>query len=330
MRLLSSAPYDACGKIKALCESLPMNKKIRLILILILAALLILAVSRYIGTLHIDILNPKGLIAQKEYNLLVFTTLLGFVVVIPVFIIAIFIAWRYRESNNATYTPNVSENRLAETIWWTIPIVLMVILSVVTWTSTHELDPHKPLVSNTKPIKVQVIALDWKWLFIYPEQNIATVNLVQFPNNTPVNFEITADAPMNSFWIPQLGGQIYAMAGMTTKLHLNATENGDYKGASANISGEGFSGMKFTARATSRADFETWVANVKKVPHHLTTAEYTHLATPSKNSAVAFYATTADGLYDTILMKYMMPHTPESDTHTHEISDMNHTHTETP
>lgn len=302
-----------------------MNKRIKIIIIMLLAAAFITIATWFISTLHIDILNPKGLIAVKEYNLLVFTTLLGFIVVIPVFVIAIVIAWRYREGNTkATYTPNVSGNRLAETIWWAIPIILITILSVVTWISTHDLDPHKPLTSNVKPITVKVVALDWKWLFIYPEQNIATVNLVQFPANTPVNFEITADAPMNSFWIPQLGGQIYAMAGMTTKLHLNATENGDYKGVSANISGEGFSGMKFTARATSKDDFDAWVATIKESPTDLTTAEYATLAAPSKNNPVSFYASSTEGLYDTILMKYMMPEAPKTDTDTHKMNEMEH------
>jgi cytochrome o ubiquinol oxidase subunit 2 len=281
----------------------------------------------YISTLHIDMLNPKGLVALKEYNLLVFTTVLGMVIVIPVFVIAIVIAWRYRESNTkATYTPNISGNRLAETIWWGIPIILITILSVVTWFSTHDLDPHKPLVSNVKPVTVQVVALDWKWLFIYPEQNIATVNLVQFPVNTPVNFEITADAPMNSFWIPKLGGQIYAMAGMTTKLHLNATEIGDYKGSSANISGEGFSGMKFIARASTESDFNNWVASVKKSPLDLTLAEYTKLSAPSKNNPETMYRTSANDLYDTIVMKYMMPKTTTDEPDANDMSDMNMEH----
>ena len=302
-----------------------MNKRNTIILSTIFAVVFVAIAIWYISSLHIEILNPKGLIAQKEYDLLVFTTLLGLLVVVPVFVMAIAIAWRYREGNTkAKYTPNKNTNRLAETIWWSIPIILITILSVVTWNSTHDLDPHKPLVSDAKPITVQVIALDWKWLFIYPEQDIATVNLVQFPVNTPINFEITADAPMNSFWIPQLGGQIYAMSGMTTKLHLNATENGDYKGSSANISGEGFSGMKFIARATSSADFNTWVSTVKKSKNNLSMTEYQSLAKQSKNNPEAFYASSADGLYDTILMKYMMPETNTSDHETPTMSDMEH------
>ncbi|MDB5186830.1 MAG: Ubiquinol oxidase subunit 2 [Candidatus Saccharibacteria bacterium] len=310
-------------------RKLKMNTKVRLLLIALLAATLISVTCWYISTLHIDILNPKGLIAEKEYNLLVFTTLLGFVIVIPVFILAITIAWRYREGNTkAKYTPNVSGNRIAETIWWGIPILLIAILSVVTWTSTYDLDPHKPLASDVKPITIQVVALDWKWLFIYPEQKIASVNLVQIPVDTPINFVITADAPMNSFWIPQLGGQIYAMAGMTTKLHLNATEKGDYKGSSANISGEGFSGMKFIARASSKEEFNAWVNVVKASPEHLTNAEYTALAKPSKDAPVTYYSATADDLYDTILMQYMMPHESSTEQNVSRDAHTDHSHTE--
>lgn len=309
-------------------RNLKMNSKVRFLLIVLLAVTFISVASWYISTLHIDILNPKGLIAEKEYDLLVFTTLLGFVIVIPVFILAIAIAWRYREGNTkAKYTPNVSGNRIAETIWWGIPILLIAILSVVTWTSTHDLDPHKPLASNVKPVTIQVVALDWKWLFIYPEQKIASVNFVQIPIDTPINFVITADAPMNSFWIPQLGGQIYAMAGMTTKLHLNATEVGDYKGSSANISGEGFSGMKFIARASSQEEFNSWVNVVKSSPEHLTDAGYAALAQPSIDTPVTYYAAAADSLYDTILMKYMMPHassTEQEEPHD-TLTDDSHT-----
>jgi cytochrome o ubiquinol oxidase subunit 2 len=305
-----------------------MNKNIRPVLYLLLVGIFITVAAWYIKSLDIDILNPKGLIATKEYNLLVFTTVLGFVIVIPVFVLAIAIAWRYREGNtNVRYAPNADGNRVAEILWWGIPIAMIAILSVVTWISTHELDPHKPLASDVKPITVQVVALDWKWLFIYPEENIASVNLVQFPIGTPVNFKITADAPMNSFWIPQLGGQIYAMAGMTTQLHLMADEKGDYKGSSANISGKGFAGMKFIARASSHADYESWIQSVRKSQKTLTTAEYAVLAKPTSNQPVSYYASADEGLYDTIVMKYMMPNTETAtkDTdQTHDMSTMDH------
>jgi cytochrome o ubiquinol oxidase subunit 2 len=287
---------------------LRLNTPVKVTLFCLLIITLVSVIVWYVSSLHIAVLNPKGIIALKERNLLAFTTILGFIVVIPVFIMAIAIAWRYREGNTkAAYTPNWSTNRLAESIWWGIPIVIILILSVVTWTSTHELDPQKALASDIKPLTIKVVALDWKWLFIYPEQNIATVNYIQFPAHTPITFDITADAPMNSFWIPQLGGQIYAMPGMTTHLHLDATENGDYQGSSANISGSGFATMKFTARASSASDFTTWVKQAKQSPDSLTMDAYAKLAAPSKSNPAHLYRSSAAGLYDTIVMKYMMP-----------------------
>ena len=304
-----------------------MNKKLLIIVAIVFVSLVIGAALWYLSTLHFTVLDPKGLIAKKQSDLLVFTTLHGLIVVIPVFIMTIAIAWRYREGNTkAKYTPNVATNKIAETIWWGIPIILIAILSVVTWNSTHNLDPYKAFDSTTEPVKIQVVALDWKWLFIYPEQNIASVNHVQFPINTPVQFSITSDATMNSFWIPQLGGQIYAMSGMTTKLNLNATEIGDYKGSSANISGEGFAAMKFTARASSKSNFDTWLANVKQTSQPLTNETYATLAEQSIDHPVAFYAPVQKELYDTIVMNYMMPKSHEHDPETHDMSNDHQTH----
>jgi cytochrome o ubiquinol oxidase subunit 2 len=154
-----------------------------------------------------------------------------------------------------------------------------------------------------------VVALQWKWLFIYPGQNIATVNFVQFPENTPVNFIITADAPMNSFWIPQLGGQIYAMPGMSTQLHLMANGAGSYRGVSANLSGQGFADMKFIAKSSSSADFKRWVHSVSYSHNALSLAGYDKLALPSQNNLPAAYSSKPTGLYDTIITKYMITNT---------------------
>jgi cytochrome o ubiquinol oxidase subunit 2 len=165
---------------------------------------------------------------------------------------------------------------------------------------------------------IQVVSLDWKWLFIYPEQHVASVNFVQFPTDTPVNFAITSDSVMNSFWIPQLGGQMYSMPGMLTQLHLSADTAGDYTGASANISGEGFAGMKFTARASSQADFDKWIHEAKNSSNTLDKNTYDQLAKPSKNNPASYYAKVQEGLYDTIMMKYM---TPNHAAH-HETMDM--------
>ena len=292
---------------------LPKALKITLFSLLIVALLTVTVL--YLKTLQIDMLDPKGIIALKERNLMAFTVILGSVIIIPVFIMTIAIAWRYRESNTkATYRPDWAMNYTAEAIWWGIPIILIAILSVVTWQSTHTLDPYKPLPGHDKTITIQVVSLDWKWLFIYPEQQIATINYVQFPTDTSVNFDLTSDTVMNSFWIPQLSGQLYAMPGMTTKLHLNATEAGDYKGSSANISGKGFAGMKFTARATSHDDFDAWVTQTKTSSNVLSRAEYTKLLDQTINHPVTKYGAVTSDLYDTIVMKYMMPPATK-DTH---------------
>jgi cytochrome o ubiquinol oxidase subunit 2 len=254
------------------------------------------------------VFNPKGVVALAEMNLIVTTTLLMLIVVVPVFTLLAVFSWRYRASNTkAKYTPDWHSNKILETVWWTIPIVIIFIIAGITWTSSHELDPYKPIVSNVPPITIQVVALDWKWLFIYPEQNIATVNFVQFPKDTPVNFRITGDAPMNSFWIPQLAGQIYAMAGMDTKLHLIASESGEYAGVSANYSGFGFSGMKFIAKVSSKEEFDKWVKDVQQSPNALSLDEYNKLAKKSRNNVVAYYSSVAEKLYTTIIMKFMTP-----------------------
>lgn len=283
-----------------------MQKKLKILLPVLLLLGVVGLFTYLIRTNDIAVLNPSGTIAQKQRNLLVFATLLGMVVVVPVFIMTAVFAWRYRASNTkAAYKPDWDQNHWLEAVWWGVPIVIIIILSVVTWRSTHDLDPYKPLDSDKSPVTIQVVALQWKWLFIYPEENIATVNYAQFPVDTPVNFEIAADAPMNSFWIPKLAGQIYAMNGMVTKLHIQANELGEFDGVSANISGEGFAGMKFKVRSSTQEEFDAWVAAVKEGDVDLTNDEYNKLMQPTKNHPVATYASADEDLYDTIVMKYM-------------------------
>lgn len=268
--------------------------------------------------MNIAVLNPKGTIGQQQYDLIIISTLLMLIVVIPVFVLTFFIVWKYRASNTkAKYTPDWDSNRKLEAIWWGLPLLIIALLSVIIWKSSHDLDPYKPLASTTKPLTIQVVALDWKWLFLYPEQGVASVNFIQIPVNTPVNFRITADAPMNSFWIPNLGGQVYAMAGMETKLHLEASETGDYQGSSANISGEGFASMRFTAKAGSQSDFASWVQTTKKSQNHLTRDEYDKLAEPEGNIAPMYYGAFDGNLYDTIIMKYMKPQAKSEGQHEH-------------
>jgi cytochrome o ubiquinol oxidase subunit II len=286
------------------------NRKHKLILLIACVLVLALIVSA-IGYLHhtnIAVLNPKGPIAQKELNLIIVALLLSLLIVIPVFTLTIVFAWRYREGNTkAKYSPELDHNRTAETMWWLIPSALILVLAIVAWNSSHELDPYKPLVSNIRPLTIQVVALDWKWLFIYPQQNVASVNFFQFPSQTPINFEITSDAPMNSFWIPQLGGQIYAMPGMSTQLHLLASSDGSYSGSSANISGVGFSGMNFIAKATSKSDFNNWLESIKNSSSQLSLSRYNKLANPSENNPPSYYSAPQYGLFNIIVNRYLIP-----------------------
>ncbi len=285
-----------------------MRTRYKLIGLLLLVLGVLGALTIWLAQSDIAIFNPAGQVAEKQRNLIIFGSALSLLIVLPVFAMTFYIAWKYRAGNKkAEYKPDWDHSRLAESIWWLVPLALIIVLSVVTYKSSHDLDPFKPLASDTKPLNIQVVAMEWKWLFIYPEQNMATVNFVQFPENTPVTFTITSDAPMNSFWIPRLGGQIYAMSGMSTKLHLEASEQGTFSGVSANLSGAGFAGMQFTAKASSQADFDAWVQEAKRTPHPLNVDSYNELATPSTYNRPTYYSSAESDLYDTILMKYMDP-----------------------
>ncbi len=275
-------------------------------LILICLALAGLTVL-YIGRLEIPVMQPQGMIGVKEHKLITTSAHLMLIVVIPVFILTWFIAWKYREHKKSVHAPDWEHNYIAEYCWWGVPLVLVTILSFLIWKSSHELNPFKPIEMDKKPIVIQVVALNWKWLFLYPEQGIATVNFVQFPEKTPINFEITADAPMNAFWIPALGGQIYAMPSMRSKLHLLANKSGSFKGLSANFSGEGFSGMTFIAKATAQEEFDHWLGQTKTSAKALDLKEYERLVQPSQYEPAAFYTLMKPDLFKYILDKYNVP-----------------------
>lgn len=288
-----------------------MNKKLKIIILSLLALIALTLIVGYFKHSNVQVFNSAGSVGAKERNLMLFALGLSLVVVIPVYVLLFAFAWRYREGNHkkAKYSPEMSGSWLAEAVWWLIPTVLIAILSVVTWQSSRALDPYRPLSSSKKPITVQVVALNWKWLFIYPKQHMASVNLVQFPVGTPVKFQITSDAPMNSLWIPQLGGQIYAMPGMSTQLNLVADRTGDYYGSSANISGKGFARMNFTARASSQADFDKWVESAQHSPQRLDRQAYNQLARPTEGHAVAYYSSPDKDLFDQVILKYIVPET---------------------
>ena len=300
--------------------------KKRLILSSLLALCVIAGGAVLLHGVNFDVLNPKGVIAEQQRDLLVFTVLLSLVVVIPVFTLLAVISWKYRATNKkATYKPDWDSNKTLEIIWWGIPIAIIATLSVVVWISSHKLDPYRALDSDVKPVNVQVVALQWKWLFIYPDLNVASVNELHIPSKTPVNFTITSDAPMNSFWIPSLAGQVYAMSGMSTKLHIMANENGSYDGSSANISGKEFAKMKFKTIATSKTEFDDWASQTNRSNKHLNATTYEQLAKPGSTDKPIFYALDTHDLYDTIVMKYMMPQDKDNQANT-ETMPLTHEH----
>ena len=279
------------------------------------------------------VLDTAGTIADQQRDLIYITVLLSIVVVVPVFALLFGIAWKYRAGNKkALYDPEYDHNGKLEIIWWGIPFIIIIILSVITFISTHALDPYKPLESSKEPVTIQVISLQWKWLFIYPEQEIATVNYMNIPKDTPINLELTSDAPMNSFWVPALAGQVYSMTGMSTKLHLEGNEIGSYRGSSANISGDGYADMDFQVHVQSEADFDRWATQARNSPTMLETSDYDALAQPSKNLPDTTYMLMVKDLYDKIVMKYMNAGDeaiplglPESTEAAIENDDMTHT-----
>lgn len=289
-----------------------------------LGILSLICASALLSGCDMALMNPKGQIGLEQRSLILTALGLMLLVVVPAIVMAVVFAIKYRASNTqATYSPNWSHSNKVELVVWTVPILIIIFLALLTWKSTHALDPTKPIESDAKPITIQVVAMDWKWLFIYPEQGVATVNQIAFPTNVPVKFEITSNSVMNSFFIPRLGGQIYAMAGMNATLHLIANEPGSYDGISSNFSGRGFSGMKFKAIATpDQKGFDDWVAQVKASPETLTTMEaYEQLAAPSEYHPVEYFSSVKPDLYHAVIDKFM-GNGKSMDTTGHEGMDM--------
>jgi cytochrome o ubiquinol oxidase subunit 2 len=280
-----------------------------LLTILGLASLGLLITVLLQGT-DVALLSPKGFIATEQRRLMLFSVFVLLEIAIPTLTVFYFVAWKYRESNEkATYAPHARHGKSLVFGIWAVPCTFMLILASVMWPATHKLAPQKLIDNGAKPLTIQVIAMRWKWLFIYPEQKIATVNFVQIPTDTPVQFELTADeTPMSSFWIPHLGGQLYAMTGHLNQLNLMADAPGDFAGSSAEINGAGFAGMKFTARASSMADFNAWVQEVGQSPAVLNSAEYEKLLVPSESNQAALYSKADPDIYANMLMKYAGSH----------------------
>ncbi|CAL4323240.1 Cytochrome bo(3) ubiquinol oxidase subunit 2 [Buchnera aphidicola (Periphyllus testudinaceus)] len=228
---------------------------------------LIFFLTSFLSGCHEGIFFPSGMVALKQRNLILLSFFLMLVIIIPVIFMTLFFSYKYRHtSKNKDYDPNWNHSYIIEGFSWGVPILIIFFLSILSWKETHNLDPRKPLTKNVSPIKIEVISLNWKWLFIYPEQKIITINELVIPTNSPIEFYITSNSVMNSFFIPSLGSQIYSMPGMTSKLNLISNFPGIYKGISSNYSGSGFSDMKFKVISTTDYNFfSSWVKKVKKI-----------------------------------------------------------------
>jgi cytochrome o ubiquinol oxidase subunit 2 len=274
--------------------------------------LILLPLAGLLSGCNFVVLDPSGDVAVRQRDLLVVSTGLMLLIIIPVMALTVVFAWRYRARNQAArYEPDWEHSTKLELVIWAAPLLIIICLGALTWLGTHLLDPYRSLdrigpgrpavAQGETPLNVEVVALDWKWLFIYPDYGIATVNDLAAPVNRPINFKVTSASVMNAFYIPALAGQIYAMAGMETKLHAVINQPGTYVGFSSNYSGAGFSGMHFAFHGLSSADFDQWVAKAKASGASLDRPDYLQLERPSQNVPVMRYASVDPSLYDAIL-----------------------------
>ncbi|MEM9139603.1 MAG: ubiquinol oxidase subunit II [Pseudomonadota bacterium] len=278
-----------------------------------LKTLAVLALTSLLAGCEMIVLSAPGDVAAQQGDLIIYATVLMLIVIVPVMALTVFFAWRYRESNkNAEYDPDWDHSISLEIVVWSVPLAIIICLAGLTWVATHRLEPYEPVrrISETQPVDpnvepmvVQVVSLDWKWLFIYPEYGIATVNEAATIVDRPVEFLITSDTVMNSFYIPAMAGMIYAMAGMQTELNAVMNKPGTYKGISANYSGAGFSHMHFDFHAFDEAGFEEWAQKVRDGADavELTRQVYVDLSEPTVNHPVVYYGGIQDGLWDRIL-----------------------------
>jgi cytochrome o ubiquinol oxidase subunit II len=280
----------------------------------VLAVVLISAAM--LGGCNEGVLDPKGPIAAAERQILSNSLGIMLAIVIPTILATLGVAWWFRSSNErARYLPNFAYSGRLELLVWSIPLMTVLLVGGVAWIGAYDLDPPKPIASTAKPVRIQVVALDWKWLFIYPEEGIASVNQLTIPVGTPVSFELTSSGVMNSFWAPELGGQIYTMAGMVTRLNLQADHAGTYRGRSAQYSGAGFSSMHFTVDAVPAEKFEEWVTPTRSTGPVLDAQTYAELVKPSQAVAPFTYRAVAPNLFSGIVSSVSKPEGPLSITY---------------
>ena len=247
-------------------------------------------------------LDPQGPVAWAERLILLNATAIMLVVVVPVIVLTLAAAWWYRASNRrAVYRPEWSYSGQIELVVWAVPAMVVILLAGVGWIGAHDLDPMRKLESQAKPVRIEVVSLDWKWLFIYPDQHIATVNQLVVPAGVPIEFTLTSATVMNAFFVPQLGSQIYTMPGMATHLNLMADRAGEYSGLSSHFSGNGFSDMRFVVRALPAADFRQWLDRTRGHGQALDADAYRELARDESKTAVLSYRSVEPDLFEHIV-----------------------------
>jgi cytochrome o ubiquinol oxidase subunit II len=266
----------------------------------------VLTCAVMLGGCNEGVLDPKGPIAEANRQILLNSLGIMLAIVIPVILATLGVAFWYRASNmRARYRPEFEYSGRLEMLVWSIPAMTVFLVGGVAWVGSHDVSPRKPIASTVKPLRVQVASLDWKWLFIYPDQGIASVNRLTIPVGTPISLELTSSGVMNSFFVPQLGSQIYTMAGMVTRLHLLADEAGTYRGFSAQFSGEGFSDMHFDAEAVTSEKFAQWIETARSAGPELNATTYADLAKPVAAVEPFTYRSVAPGLFETITVSEM-------------------------
>jgi cytochrome o ubiquinol oxidase subunit 2 len=281
---------------------LPSNTRNALVLLPALCLALFLGGC---GVLQAPVLDPGGPIARSERDLMVAATVLMLTVVIPVFVLTAGFAWRYRASNaRSAYRPGWSHSTAIEAVVWTVPALIVCCIAYLVWVYTHRLDPYRPIGASAAALEIDVISEDWKWLFVYPEENIATVNELVFPADRPVHLKLTSDSAMSAFYVPGLGGQIFAMAGMTTRLNLRADQPGEFIGRNMQYTGDGFADQTFAARAVTPAAFAAWIATAKQSSDVLDAERVKALERPSREARPHYYASVEPDLFGNVVAKY--------------------------
>ena len=261
------------------------------------------------GCSQLIVLHPKGVVGEGTSSLLIGGFIIMLPIVVPTMLAALVFGWWYRASNRRAYfQPSFVESGKIELITWSIPLLTIMLLGSVAWIGSHDLDPAKPLSSNDKPLNVQGVSLDWKWLFIYPDQNVASVNRLVIPAGVPIHFTLTSASVMNAFFVPQLGSMIYTMNGMATQLNLNANEAGSFMGLSAMFSGNGFADMHFDTKAVPKADFDAWTEEARNGGGPtLSSQAYKDLSVQSMNVAPFTYSSVEQGLFNKIVTQELPP-----------------------